>query len=258
MTWQTNAWAAAWLWASSTGPCMAPHEPATLTSAPAAAAPSRHAVALSAAPAAPIRQTRTARAYMQTHFAQSEHMRRALIAGDLTALHAAAEGVAKDEWTPNLRADWRPQLAAVRSAAGAAQKALSLEAAAEAFADLGAACSSCHLVTGGPGSPRFPVPLPGSTASMLAHESATERLWQGVVAPSDAAWLEGAEQLIAAPELNSDVELIASRSRHVRDLAERAKLIAVKERPQLLGELLVTCANCHKQLGVGPSAPLAQ
>ena len=190
---------------------------------------------------------------MRTHFSQSEDMRRALIVGNLPALQTAAESIAKDQWTPNLRSDWRPHVEAVRSAAHAAQTAVSLEAGARAFADLGNACSSCHLLTGGPGSPRFPVPVAGSTEAMVAHEIATERLWQGIVAPSDAAWGEGADGLIAAPELASDVKDVAQRAAHVRDWARLAKTAPANDRARLFGDLLLTCATCHQRVGIKPS-----
>jgi cytochrome c553 len=191
---------------------------------------------------------------MRAHFTQTEDMRRALIGGDLAALRRAAEGVAKDEWTPNRRPDWRPHVAAVRGAARDAQIAESIEEGTRAFAALGAACSSCHLLTGGPSSPQFAVPLPGSSESMLAHERAAERLWQGVVAPSDAAWIAGTDALIAAPELDSDVPDISHRAAHVRDLARRGQRIAADERAELFGNLLLTCAGCHQRVDVHPFA----
>lgn len=258
MTWHATTWASAWLLAAGFGPCTGSDEPSRQDPATSEVpAPVREATPAPSPVAAPPRQTATARAYMRAHFAQSEDMRRALIRGDLPALRAAAEGVAQDPWTPNLREDWRPHVTAVRDAARAAQTAVSLEAGAQALTELGAACSSCHLLTGGPGSPRFPVPMPGSTEGMLAHESATERLWQGIVAPSDAAWAEGADALLAAPELSSDVEDIAQRAAHVRDLARRARSAAASERPQLFGELLLTCTNCHQRVGIKP-APAAR
>jgi hypothetical protein len=254
MTWHTIAWAGAGLLASAIGACTNPYEP--VAKGPASIQPETRAqsVTLSSPPAAspPVTKAAAARKYMLTHFAQSEDMRRAMIGGDLTALHSAAEGVAKDEWTPNSRADWRPHVLAIRSAARAAQTALSLESAASAFADLGMACASCHRITGGPGSVRFPTPLAGGAGLMVAHESATERLWHGLVAPSDAAWLEGADELIAAPELASDVKEIATRADRVRDLARRSKTVAAGDRARLLGDLLLTCANCHQQVGVRP------
>jgi cytochrome c556 len=254
MGWQTNVWAGAWLLVGGFGPCTNSDEPKGRGPSEGTTTAAR-SEALAAAPGSPApQQTQTARSYMRAHFAQSEDMRRALIGGNLAALHEAAEGVAKDEWTPNLRPDWRPHVAAVRSAARDAQTAESLEEATQAFAALGQACSSCHLLTGGPGSPRFPVPLPGSTEPMLAHEIATEQLWQGVVAPSDAAWMAGADALIAAPELDSDVQDVGNRAAHVRALARRAKATASDERSELFGNLLLTCAGCHQRVDVHPFA----
>jgi hypothetical protein len=253
MSWQSSALAGTWFLAIASGPCTSREEPATPSGAGNEGA-SAQTRAVSSAPTAPPppRQTPTARKYMLTHFAHSEDMRRALIADDLTALHAAAEGVAKDEWTPSLRSDWRPHVDAVRHAARKAQTAASLEAAATAFADLGAACSSCHRATGGPGSPRFPTPSPDSPELMLAHEIATERLWQGLIAPSDQAWLAGAKGLLEAPELDSDVQEVAALTSHVRDLARRAKTMPPDRRGRMLADLLLTCASCHRRVTVRP------
>ena len=189
---------------------------------------------------------------MRGHFAESEAMRRAIVAGDLGGLHDAARSLASDEWTPNLRADWRPHIAAVRAAAQSAHTALSLEEGAAALGQLGQTCATCHQSTGGP---RIPSPSPSLDVArdrgMAAHDSATGKLWAGLVAPSDATWIEGSRQMLAAPELDSDVADISALSRRVRDLARRGEVAEAPSRARLFGEVLLTCASCHQRVGVG-------
>jgi hypothetical protein len=61
-------------------------------------------------------------------------------------------------------------------------------------------------------------------------------------------------QHAASPPPNSDVKAIADRAAHVRGLALRAKTVTPSDRAKLFGGLLVTCANCHRQLDVQPFA----
>ena len=252
MKW-TNAWAGAWLVAGTWAPCVsgeraperaAPTEPPPATASSAAGAPT------SPNPGQ-VAQTPTAKAYMRGHFAESEAMRRAIVAGDLRGLHDAARSLAGDEWTPNLRADWRPHVSAVRAAAQSAHTALSLEEGAAALGQLGQSCATCHQSTGGP---RIPSPSAWlgveRDRGMVAHDTAMGKLWAGLVAPSDALWLEGSRQMLAAPELDSDVADISALSRRVRDLARRGEVAEPPSRARLFSEVMLTCASCHQRVGV--------
>lgn len=247
MTFKAELWAGVWLLASSWGPCdEAPPAPSPVTTdskTTSAAAPS--------APALPKQQTPTAKAYMREHFAEADVMRRAVVSGNLAALHGAAAGLAGDEWTPHLRADWKPHVGRVRSAAQAATTASTLEAGATALGELGAACAACHQSVGGPAKPSAPPSPPAAMdKSMAAHAVATEQLWTGLAFPSDASWENGARGLIAAPALDSDVPDVAATARHLRGLAERAATAKPEQRPGLYAQVLTTCSSCHQRLKV--------
>lgn len=262
------AGAGVWLLAGLIGPCNEPppsahaaDQTAPVAAAPAptiakaaepAAAPS---AAAAAPPAAAPQQTPTARHYMLTHYADTVGMRRALVSGKIADYHAAAAAVAKDAWTPRLRGDYRPYVEAVRAAAHAGETASSAVSAAAALGKIGEACAACHVKFGGPGSPVAPEQLTEATdPSMVAHAAATERLWDGLILPSDASWSSGMEVLLNAPKLDSDVADVAAAARHLRDLARHGKSADVAQRGQVFANVLTTCAGCHERLGVVPRA----
>jgi len=273
-----HAWAGIWLLAGVVGPC-AEHAPtaepateqkvsvgpvlqgasASAASAPASApAPSATATLAAAAepPATAKQQTPTTRRYMLTHYADTVGMRRALVTGKLDDFRVAAAAVAKDQWTPRLRGDYRPYVDAVRSAARSAQKAPSVVAGTAALGKLGEACASCHLKFGGPGSPVAPEQLSDTVdPSMVAHAAATEQLWEGLILPSDISWSSGMELLLDAPKLDSDVADVAAAAHHLKELARKGKSAGVEQRAQIFASVLTTCAGCHERLGVSVRTP---
>jgi hypothetical protein len=265
------AWAGVYLSAAVVGACAnqaSTAEPASgqnatgaLAAGGAAAstpAPAPTSVAAAPAPAAAAeptvharQQTPTTRSFMLTHYADTVAMRRALVSGGLQEFRAAAAAVAADPWTPRLRGDYRAPLEAVHSAARAAQQAPTVLAGTAALAKLGEQCASCHLRFGGPGSPVAPEQM-AQTAdpSMIAHAAATERLWEGLVLPSDTSWSSGMDVLLDAPKLDSDVADVAAAARHLQALARKGKSAAVEERGPIFASVLTTCAGCHERLGV--------
>lgn len=259
-----SVWISGCLLAASWGPCVDLTGPMPLPDelsdkggqqptpvAPAAEQP---------APAAsrPTQQTPTTRTYMQGHFADSVRLRRAMVAGNLADFKQAASAVANDEWSSNLRPDYRPYVAAVRAAAATARAAESLKAGAVALGTLGVACAACHQHFGAPQIPIAPGSAPEATEpSMVAHAAATDRLWEGVMGPSDTSWFKGTRGLMEAPSLDSDVPDVAAAAQHLRQLAEEALSVSVEQRGRLFGQVLMTCAGCHERVGVVVSSARA-
>jgi cytochrome c556 len=216
------------------------------------------AVQAAAAPAAvPTKQsTPTTRSYMRGHFLDTARMREAIVMGKLAELQAAAAAVASDPWTPKLREDYRPYVNTMRAAARSAQTAESVVSGATALGKLGDACASCHLKFGGPGSPIAPLPMAeDADPGMVAHALATERLWEGLILPSDTSWLGGARVLREAPKLDSDVSEVAAAARHLSDLAQTATSATAAERSKVFGNILLTCNACHERLGIRVATP---
>lgn len=198
---------------------------------------------------------------MAEHFTASAKMRSALVAGDLDGFRAAA-GTLDKELSANLSDAWRPHLEAMRTASREARGAKTLDAAATALGDVGAACATCHEKLGPPkmavGAP--PAPASGAKPHMDRHHWAADRLWDGLVGPSREAWNKGAEVLADAPLAPAAIAGQRSVPPEVFDLAKRTHALAgkaqaatdTKARAKAVSELYATCVGCHGKLGVSP------
>jgi hypothetical protein len=95
---------------------------------------------------------------------------------------------------------------------------------------------------------------------MIRHRWAADRLWEGLIGPSDTAWTAGASALIDAPlytdALTRDVEQyepVTALTWTVHDIGARALMESdLTARAALYGQLLGTCAHCHELLKIGP------
>jgi cytochrome c5 len=79
-------------------------------------------------------------------------------------------------------------------------------------------------------------------------------MWEGLIAPSDAAWRAGAAALVNAPlrfgagDQAAQADELAAK---VHQIAESARNAASdRERADVYGELLQSCALCHEFLGM--------
>jgi hypothetical protein len=97
---------------------------------------------------------------------------------------------------------------------------------------------------------------------MQRHQWAAERLWDGLVVPSDEAWQAGALALSEAPlapqELTpgkSPVPKVGEMEQMVHALARQAlDADRAEVRAHVYGQVLAACAACHAWLGGGPAA----
>jgi cytochrome c553 len=86
---------------------------------------------------------------------------------------------------------------------------------------------------------------------MHRHEWAVDRLWEGLIAPSDSSWAEGADVLESAPfmpqlAVREGGEAIETLGQRLHAFGRRAAAESSAEgRAKLYGELLTTCASCH-------------
>ncbi len=196
--------------------------------------------------------------HMQEHFAKVSAVKTAVIAGDFESAREPAEWLAEHDAYEALPGDWEPHVAALQEAAQRVAGASDLATAAVATADMGKACGTCHQALN-EGAQFTVVSVPtedsGVVAHMLRHEWAAQRLWEGLIGPSDEAWTRGAETLDelplrpqgAAPEVTewaNTVHAVGEAAMQAADLDTRA---------QLYGELLGSCAQCHRALGRGPA-----
>ncbi len=199
---------------------------------------------------------------MGEHFASSAKMRSALIAGDLEAFRAAAATLSDKELSENLSDAWKSNLDAMRAAAKRARDAKTIDAGAAALADVGAACAACHEKLGSPKLAVGEPPAPGSGAKphMARHHWATDRLWDGLVGPSQEAWTKGAEVFTDAPLAPEAIAGQKSVPPEVVELAKRAHALGEKAhaaadtnaRKKAFADVYATCVGCHGKLGVAP------
>ncbi len=213
-----------------------------------------------AAPAPPASEsaTPTLKKRMTEHFTKAAAMKNAVIHGDVATLKKEADWMAKHELS-QAPDNWRSHMQAMHTAAQHAVDAKDLDSAAQAVAEMGAACGSCHKALGGPKLEPGTPPAEGSGAAlhMIRHQWAADRMWDGLIGPSDTSWAKGADVLADAPlteralngekSIPPEVELFAQKVHSYGAKGRDAKAAA---RASLYGEFLATCAGCHGKVGV--------
>jgi hypothetical protein len=193
--------------------------------------------------------------HMHARFKGTSAIATAIGLSDLDRAHAEAKNVAAlDE--PDVLPQWQPYIAGIRAAASRVAESDDSMAAATALADLGARCAKCHeashakIVFPKATIPHDAVKLP---TQMASHQWAAARMWEGLIAGSDAQWKLGANALATsrlaitaeAAEPGHDLG-IADDAARVHLLARRAsKAGSIDDRAQLYGQMLATCAHCH-------------
>jgi cytochrome c556 len=236
-----------------------PHDEPTDTDRPVATVPTPIVVA----PDRPEVEDDAAllRLVMKIHFQESVLIRRAIMDGDIDGAIAPAREIAGWEAVDDLPDPWRTRIGEMQHAAGRIRNSPDLPEAAAAVADIGKSCAGCHLEMGGPS---FDVPtMPASDSlveRMKRHVWSSERLWEGLVGPSDAAWKAGAEALALAP---LPTKALAPGGVHAKSLSGRFAMLAkqaaaaddLEARATTYGSLLATCAPCHQAVGRSPTKP---
>lgn len=234
----------------------APAEPSPTPSA--AAEPSQVAE-----PAAPTPTTaEPVRTRMQEHFHFARAARTGLIRGDVEATKAAMGELARVQAIEGLPENLEPMLPTLRAAAAEIDDASTLREAGVDVANTLLRCAACHQqIEAGPHFATPPAPE-GDTvqAHMQRHRWAADRLWEGLVQPSDEAWNAGADALAESQldprELDipdEQRETAATLVQHVYDLGEQAKEATTPEaRADVFGHFIATCATCHRLVHGGP------
>jgi len=194
---------------------------------------------------------------MAHHFADVRAIEEAVIAGDLYGVRSPARRLV--ERTDPYPESWRPYMAGNLRLAEAALAARNLEDAARAAAGLVDNCGECHAAVGlGPAlvAAGLPPSDPEAPSTMLRHQWAADRLRDALLTRGDPAWRAGAEALAGAPlrasalpaEVNDPAQFDALATR-VHELGGRARTSAAwPARADIYGELLTTCAACHRGL----------
>jgi hypothetical protein len=196
--------------------------------------------------------------HMRDHFQKVRDVQIAVVHNDLKTAKQAAKWIAEHRGHDAIE-EWYGHIEIIRDAATNLQEAEDIPAAAKLAATLAGQCASCHESLTAIATFEWtekPKPVEGDIKSHMAlHMWGAERLWEGIVGPSDSHWLDGAEAFASDPLHEGEVVKGKKVSKDVADLAakihelgEKAKTLeSTEERVALYGEMLVTCAGCHSQ-----------
>jgi cytochrome c553 len=168
-----------------------------------------------------------------------------------------AQSLASLEGVQSLPSHWRLSVNQLQQSAKRIGDSTDLTEAAAATADIGRACGLCHRSVAGPTVPLGKAPeLDGTLMSrMRRHQWATERLWEGLYVPSEAAWAAGAAALELDPFAG---DVLARGGVHARaaatHFASTTKTLAEAKSSESRGaayaQLLTTCGPCHEAMGL--------
>jgi cytochrome c553 len=196
-------------------------------------------------------------AFMLEHFLITAWARDSIAEGNLEAIRTPLTSLADYEYRTVAPGGWMKGIAELQAAARLTAQAKTLEVAASGLAAMARVCGQCHREQGGPQVEHYK-PERRSPKSdrldvrMYRHAWAAERLWEGLTAPSDNAWAAGAAALAHAPAAAPPArpplpQAVVKGLTRVRLLGERAADVETAEqRANIYGELLTTCAECHR------------
>jgi hypothetical protein len=229
-------------------PANPPPPQAAVSSASAAAPPGERTAGSETAPKEPIA------AFMADHFVITALARDAVISGEMGPMREPLLALANYRYATAAPGPWLSFLPQLQQAARLTAQAGTLDAAASGVATMARICGECHLANGGP-KPLAIEPDPQHAAKrdtlanrMIRHMVATDKLWEGLTTPSDAAWKAGAAALRHAPTTTHQTlpPGFVTRLLEVRELGDDADAAqTLEQRSNVMGLLLATCADCH-------------
>ncbi len=195
--------------------------------------------------------------HMDDHHSRSHEVQAALVRGNLSAARDPALWLAEHAQHPDLPQGVLSPVEDVRVFARSVTRAASLPDAARCASEMAAGCGRCHAAAGvdvrvqdGTMPPAGQAP----TLHMLRHAWAADRMWDGLLNPSDALWESGSTALSEDPLFLADDETGTETALLARDVhllgIEARRLQDPDHRAGIYGRLLRTCARCHSLMGI--------
>jgi cytochrome c553 len=190
--------------------------------------------------------------HMQEHLRTASAVRDGLMAGELARAQQVAGELTVHPTAVGMPDTWMPMVDAFRDEAHAVSAAVSLAEAAQAATRLADACGQCHAET--EGKLRFeevpkPTPSEGMEDHMVRNQWCLERMWEGLIARSDARWEFGAALLTEGPIFPGDPEgygpEVVRMARQAQNMAGQTNEVRWSERARVLGEVISACGGCH-------------
>lgn len=204
--------------------------------------------------------------HMHGHLDRVIAMKAAVISGNLGGVYAPANWLAEHPEPRGLSRTWKPFADGMRLHARRAAEAQDLQSAAVAVGEIGRYCGECHIESGFAVSFGYAKPPPddlqNTLTQMQRHLWASDRLWAGLIGPSDAAWDSGASMLAGVDLSVSDITDDEAMAPLVNNIVQKLRAVgdeggqatSAERRAGLYGDFLSQCANCHSLTGGGPGA----
>jgi mono/diheme cytochrome c family protein len=195
--------------------------------------------------------------HMQAHLSLVGDMQSAIIQGDLAAARQAGLRIAEHPEHQDLPRGIENPIEDVRAFSRSVSRAASIQDAARYAAEIGAACGRCHRAAEASLGMETGVMPPAEAATgthMRRHAWATDRLWEGLIVPSDRLWEAGAVALTDDPIFLPDDaagQETNALAREIHDLGTEARRVEDPAmRSGIFGRTLGTCARCHTLEGI--------
>jgi hypothetical protein len=195
-------------------------------------------------------------AFMTDHFLIATFVRNGVIRGNLNLIRGALDTLATHEYRTVAPGGWFRWIGEIQEVARVTAEVNTLESAASGVATIARICGDCHRSHGVPTS-YTPIDFhPAGQAGTLQyrmsrHRWAADRMWEGLIGPSDESWNAGARELarVAAEPPVEAGSLPAAFARDLEQVQEIGQLAIEAETPEqragLYASFLSRCAGCH-------------
>ena len=210
-----------------------------------------------ASPQDPAEQSRVTNMHM--HFDDINAILLALISGNLVSARTLATKV-RHGFSGEQPVGWKPFIERTIASAEILEVTDDLAIAAGIAATMAGTCGDCHVAENAAVINQTAMPPPHEedpfSDFMTQHRWGADRMWEGIIGPSDEAWRAGAKAL-ATTDLSADdvgehlimtpeIEALLVQVR--RDSAAAPTTEGAENRQKLYGSFLAGCASCHRDM----------
>ncbi len=196
---------------------------------------------------------------MHLHFNDINAIQLAIISGNLVTARDLAKKV-RAGFKGEPPQGWAPYVERSVASAEILEVTSDLSMAARIASTMAGTCGDCHRDQGIVVIDHVAVAPPHDedrfSNFMVQHRWAADRMWEGLIGPSNEAWLAGAK-VLATTELTEDdvgerlvlTEEISQLLAQVKSDATKAGTVTgANERQELYGSFLAGCASCHRDM----------
>ncbi len=206
-------------------------------------------------------------AHMSTHNTMITTARDAVINGKLEAVKEPMTWLAHHPPHPYVPPQADKYFVQMQGAARVAANAHTLSAAATGISTVATICGECHQAL--ELKPAYKEEIPpddrdGVAWHMARHRWAADRLWEGMIMPSDTLWNLGVaglqedalhgEELHDGEKMSDDEKKVADWLHTLGDMGYDET--STKSRASFFGELMNSCSECHSTMrAIEPPTP---